>query len=173
MRYDKNRSGRWPRTAGALTVIAGIVVLTAACSSGSSSSSSASADANAGKDAAFQLCMASHGVNVTVGSNGAIMQGGPNGSGGSNAPSASQVQSAETACRHLLPNGGQPSQGQRQQSVQQALKYVNCMRAHGVPNMADPTSTGDFRVSVSEGNSPQFQKAQQKCQSLLSPGRAS
>lgn len=148
--------------------MAGIVVLTAACSSGSSSSSSsASADTNAAKDAAFVQCMASHGVNVSVSSNGGITQG----NNGSNPPSQSQIQAARSACNRLLPNGSQPSQGQ-QQSVQQLLKYTQCMRAHGVSNIPDPNSDGTMHVSISVANSPHYQSAAQDCRSLLPPGGA-
>lgn len=146
----------------------GIVVLTAACSSGSSSSSSASADTNAAKDAAFVRCMASHGVTVTVNSSGGIVQG----SNGSNPPSQSQVQSARSACNHTLPNGSQPSQGQQQQSVEQLVKYTQCMRAHGVSNMPDPSSDGTMHVGISVANSPHYQSAAQDCRSLLPPGGA-
>jgi hypothetical protein len=58
------------------------------------------------------------------------------------------------------------------------LKFAQCMRAHGVHNFPDPTQTGNgASLSVSgsadnglDPNSPQFQSAQQACQSLLPQG---
>lgn len=56
------------------------------------------------------------------------------------------VLSAESACRHLLPGGGQPSQSPARSQAQIAavLAFARCMRNHGFPNFPDPTSSGDL-----------------------------
>jgi hypothetical protein len=55
-----------------------------------------------------------------------------------------------------------------------ALAYSQCMRSHGVPNFPDPQrAAGGTRVTIGNGvdpNSPQFQSAQQACQSLYPGG---
>ena len=50
--------------------------------------------------------------------------------------------SAETACEHVLPGGGPPSQtaAQRQAQIVAALAFAQCLRSHGLPNFPDPTS---------------------------------
>ena len=59
----------------------------------------------------------------------------------------------------------------------QALKYVDCMRSHGVPNLPDPGPEGDIQLSPSSGintSAPAFRAAQTKCAKLLpgsTPGR--
>jgi hypothetical protein len=72
--------------------------------------------------------------------------------------SDSQLQAAQRACRHLLPNADS-SQQQDQQCflagncsqalVQQVLtaqrKFARCMRSHGVPNWPDPTLDSEGR----------------------------
>jgi hypothetical protein len=69
-----------------------------------------------------------------------------------------------------MPRGGGPaalSQGQKQQMQQQSLKFVKCMRAHGLPGMPDPGPDG--QISLPPGtkyNSPLVQAAQRACQSL-------
>lgn len=53
--------------------------------------------------------------------------------------SPSQFHSADKACKHLLPNGGQMTAAQQQKALNQALKFSACMRAHGLPSFPDPT----------------------------------
>lgn len=81
--------------------------------------------------------------------------------------SRSRLQTAQRACRNLLPNGGRPpSQAQQQQVKAQALRFSQCVRAHGVPNFPDPGSDGRIpdpaTVGIDQG-SPKFQAANQAC----------
>ena len=81
--------------------------------------------------------------------------------------SSSKVQAAQTACRHLLPNGGNgPTPAQVQQAKAQALEYSRCVRSHGVSNFPDPDSTGRIPDPASVGidqGSPKFEAANQAC----------
>ena len=54
--------------------------------------------------------------------------------------------SAETACMHVLPGGGPPSQSaaQRQAQTVAGLAFARCLRSHGFPNFPDPTSSGQI-----------------------------
>jgi hypothetical protein len=74
---------------------------------------------------------------------------------------------ANKACAHLLPNGGVPTAAQRQQMLNQALKFTRCMRAHGITNMPDPGSGGGGAVNIGASGinvqSPQFQAANRVC----------
>jgi len=55
-----------------------------------------------------------------------------------------------------------------------ASKYYHCMQTHGLPNFPDPTTGPNGEVSILLGNannaidsnSPQYQTAEQTCQSL-------
>lgn len=90
-------------------------------------------------------------------------------------PSSPQYQSANKACRHLLPNGGQQTQPQQEQDLAGFLKYARCMRSHGVPGFPDPTLTNGHASLIQKGsgidqNSPQFQNAQQACQAFIPGG---
>ena len=98
-------------------------------------------------------------------------------SGGNINPNSPQFISASTACKKLVPNGGPPSQAQIQAAVARALKYSECMRAHGVPSFPDPdVSNGGVRISIGapgiNPNSPQFQAAQKTCQQIAPLGGA-
>jgi hypothetical protein len=174
MSYRKNPSGLRPRVA-ALAVMAVIILLVSGCGGSSSSSSDASSSpgtSNIAKAVAYANCMAAHGVDVSVGSNGDITGGGSSGGGSGARPQA--VQSAQNACRHLLPNGG-PSQAQlaagQAQELKQALKYTQCMRSHGLPNFPDPTvGNGPVSFNHVDGGTPAYAKANQTCQSLLPGG---
>jgi hypothetical protein len=177
MSTNKNRSGPQPRIAilAIVGVIGSIILLASGCGGGStpsgSPSSSPGASSNIAKDVAFANCMRAHGADVTVGSNGTIS--GSSGSSGSQQGAPQAVQAAQNACRHLLPNGGQPSQAQQEAKLKQALEYTQCMRSHGVPNFPDPTSngTGNYGYRIPNGSgidskSAAYQKANQACESI-------
>jgi hypothetical protein len=52
--------------------------------------------------------------------------------------------SADAACQHLMPAGGQPNQSVRQTPahVTALLAFARCLRGHGFANFPDPTSNG-------------------------------
>ena len=81
--------------------------------------------------------------------------------------SSSRFQSAERACRHLLPNGGRPPNETQQQQVKAlGLRFAQCVRAHGVPSFPDPRNDGRIpdpaTVGIDQG-SPTFEAANQAC----------
>jgi len=85
-------------------------------------------------------------------------------------------QSAQQACRKLLPGGG-PGEGSNHQispqEQSQYLKAAACIRSHGIPNFPDPTfSGGGVHVSQKGINlhSPQARAAEEACQSLIPGG---
>ena len=97
-------------------------------------------------------------------------------------PQSASFQDAQRACAKYAPNGGKPpSPAQTEQAVQQALKFSECMRGHGISGFPDPQVNASgggisIRISVRSGsgsnldpNNPQFQAAQKACQSLM-PG---
>jgi hypothetical protein len=53
---------------------------------------------------------------------------------------------ALSACGHLLPRGGQQSQGSPPSHAQIAaeLAFARCMRGHGFPSFPDPSTTGQL-----------------------------
>ena len=96
---------------------------------------------------------------------------------------SSQETAANQVCHHLLNTGDQANAARQQQGLGQALKYAQCMRAHGVPNFPDPhyTSGGIGRPGGLLGfaggpgldlkhPSPQVQSANHACQHLLPGG---
>lgn len=116
-------------------------------------------------------CMRSHGLtdfpDPTVGSNG-LPTFNIHASANSNLNSQSpQFQAAQRACRGDLPDlAGNTSAN----NEADALKYSQCMRSHGEPDFPDPNGQGVIQIANATGilaaNSPQYQKAQQACQSL-------
>jgi hypothetical protein len=116
---------------------------------------------------AFSHCMQTHGVpNFPEPNSQGVVQG-----SGIN-PSSPSFQSASKDCRHLLPNGGQPTPAQQAQALAQALKFSQCMRSHGISDFPDPQSAGGGRISISlrggpgsdlSPQNPQFQAAQTAC----------
>ena len=82
-------------------------------------------------------------------------------------PQSPAFQSAQSACRKLLPGGGPPStvpEAKRKAMIANA----QCVRTHGVPNYPDPSfpAGGGIRVEIGPGVNPQspaFQNAQKAC----------
>lgn len=120
---------------------------------------------------AYSHCMQTHGVPDFPEPNA---QGVASGSGIN--PNSPSFQAATKDCRHLLPNGGQPSPAQQAQALAQALRFSQCMRAHGISDFPDPQSQPGggiaIRIRAGQGSdlnpqSAQFQAAQNACQGLI------
>ncbi|TMC02664.1 MAG: hypothetical protein E6J41_29590 [Chloroflexi bacterium] len=138
----------------AIIAAAVLALLAVACGNGASSTRSGGSAAAGGSSSsqsalAFSRCMRTNGVPnyPDPDSSGALRKGAPEQFG----VSTSQFQSAQTACQHLLQDGGTLqqcevagacSQAQMQQMMTDDLAFARCMRSHGVPNWPDPTETG-------------------------------
>jgi len=178
---DKTAGSRGPRRAGALAGVAAVAVLATACgavhislgSSGSTGSTSTGSAATFRANLAFAHCMQTHGVpnfpDPANSSESFHVNGQPN--GGAAGPSAQ----AYTACKQLLPPGSTTTGNGHvsQQQLDQTLKIVQCLRAHGEPNVPDPTVVnGSLNLALQPGvvHSAQFQAAVKACRSLLPKG---
>ena len=159
------------RTVAALAAAGGLAMLTTACGGSPTADVAARAPQNAA--VALARCMRSNGVPnwPDPNSSGAFDKSKltPQQLGASTA----KVQAAQVACRHLLPNGGTgPTAAQVQQVKAQALRFSQCVRAHGVPSFPDPDSTGRIpdpaTVGIDQG-SPKFRAANQACGTFRPP----
>jgi len=94
-----------------------------------SRSNPSAASAQADGAVAFSRCMRSHGLAAypDPGGGGVIPKKTPQQLG----VSPSEFQTAQSACIHLVPNGGQPTHAQVQQYRSVMLIYARCIRAHG------------------------------------------
>jgi hypothetical protein len=91
-------------------------------------------------------------------------------------PSSSHApafQSAETACRHLLPASRAPrrSAAQARVRVTAALAFARCLRGRGFPRFPDPTSTGELSHEMLAGaaidvHQPALLRAADACASV-------
>jgi hypothetical protein len=150
-----------------------------ASSSSSSAGSSRSGSASPGSQAvAYSACIRAHGVpnfpdpKISVHGNGVSVAIAINPSISGNP----HFNSAQQACKHLLPEGGTGAQGNHQitpREQSQFLKAAACIRSHGIPNFPDPTFSGGG-VHVSEKginlHSPQARAAEEACQALIPGG---
>ena len=151
------------RTAAAVVAAAVMALLAVACGGGPSSAGSGGAASAGGSSSsrsavAFSRCMRSNGVPnyPDPDSNGVLRKTAPQQFG----VSASQFQAAQTACQHLLQDGGSLVQcetagacspAQMQQMMTDDLTFARCMRSHGVPNWPDPTESGGRVVFTLDG----------------------
>jgi hypothetical protein len=90
-------------------------------------------------------------------------------------PSSAQFRKARQACRKLEPNGGKQDPQEQAREQQQALKFSQCMRSHGVPKFPDPNFSANGGTLLKIGkdvnpDSPQFQAAQKACRKLVPGG---
>jgi hypothetical protein len=160
----------------------GVAHLPSSTTTTTSSENGGSPTTAASKDQAIQRyasCMRSHGVpkfpDPQSSSGGMSLAIGPDTGVDPNSP---QFKTAEKACHKLMPNGGKaPSPAQQAKALAQMLKFSSCMRAHGLPDFPDPTSSGggiQLSIGGKKGSglnprSPLFQAAQKACQSVM-PG---
>lgn len=168
---NRRRRRARPLHAGILAVMAGTVLFLAACSSNASGSPSSQSTPTTGTSAHYQKalayaqCIRTHGVPNFPDPNS---QGQFTVQGNDTQAEEAALATAKTACRSLLP-GGQLSQSQEQQRLNELLQFARCMRSHGVPNFPDPKSNPvslNLRGSGIDRKSPQFQSAQQACSSV-------
>jgi hypothetical protein len=174
-----------------IAALLGMVFAATACSSGPESpgvagsgsspttSSSASAISSGKSDPsqaasalAFSRCMRMHGVSDFPDPNGQgqieVQGGSSNGVSTGLDPNSPAFQSATNACQHLM---AAPTAAQQHQALSNALKQAQCMRAHGIKDFPDPSSSsGRITVTIHGGagsdlnpNDPLFQRAQAVC----------
>jgi hypothetical protein len=77
-----------------------------------------------------------------------------------------KLKAAVEACREWAPPGASAARSKRGPGREVALKFAQCMRRNGLPDFPDPTADGNFRLGP-DGDSPKYEAARQKCQSLL------
>jgi hypothetical protein len=158
-------------TARVTFAIIGTAALLTACSGNPSSAGSGSPTVSGSTTApsavAYSACMRSHGVPTfpDPDSDGNLPKADAHRFG----VSGSQLQTAEQACQHLLPNSGSAvdagsvqqcmeagdcPQGLVQHTLTEERRFAQCMRAHGVPNWPDPSidSQGRPVFQISIGN---------------------
>jgi hypothetical protein len=114
---------------------------------------------------AYAACLNKHGVQVQVARTGGLVWEAAPGVPGARTP---QAAAAEHDCKALVPTGWYqaPTAAEDAENLALMLRLAKCMRAHGVPNFPDPTSSG-LRFSPSSRINPQspaFLAAQKRCQ---------
>lgn len=176
-----------PRPAGIVAAIiatAVLALLAAACSSspssaGSGGSSSAGGSANPPRALAYSRCMRAHGVPKfpDASSSTELPSGLPKVDPQQLGVSSSQYQAAQSACAHLLPNGGQLTQAASQRDLRAMLSFARCIRSHGVPTWPDPTYDSAagwgfnlVHVRGFDPNSPQIDQKMTECSRSLPAG---
>ncbi len=166
----RSTPGRIPgahRSALLAAALAGTALLAVAC--GGSAKPVSAALTNYQKALAFSQCMRAHGEPgfPDPQPNGNLLINGPK-----DHLNGALMNSASKACQHLMPLGPPMTAAQRQKLTAQALKFVACMRAHGLPTFADPGRElarhrdCSCRVAL-RPTQPVLKNAQQACRHLI------
>ena len=165
----------WLWRAGVLAVaIASIAVLAAACGGGGIAPVLAGTS-NYQKALAYAQCMRAHGEPSypdPTSNGGFVIDGKKDHLNGA------LMNSANKTCQRLLPKFAPMTATQQRQATAEALRYVACMRTHGIPNMPDPVVNAqgmEFRIGGPKGKGPPpgsqvLHNAMQACQKLLPGG---
>ena len=165
-----------------LVLVGAIALVLAACGGGSSNagasgtaSTSTTTPGRGFQNAAFQTCLKDHGVTLRPRSGGSRPGAGGPGRGGLTA----KQQSAFSACRSKLPNGGRNGFGGFGGANPAALQaYLSCLSDHGVtvptttsgstPSSSSPSGSGPSgSVLNTVRRDPKFAAANQTCRALL------
>jgi hypothetical protein len=165
-----------PRRAGLLAAVAaGVVLLAAGCGGGrpAAAPSAHPGQPTAQKADVFALCMRDHGMAGFYISRWNGPDSGYNGPGlwlggwysTPITPGSPVLQSALTACEHLLGRPGNPEVTSAE--LRGAVKAATCMRAHGYPDYPDPIEQNgqitEAPPASIDTSSPQFQSAAETC----------
>ncbi|MEU0535433.1 hypothetical protein [Amycolatopsis tolypomycina] len=109
----------------------------------------------------FAKCMREHGVDMPdpkpAGDGGgmAITLGG-------DGVDASKMEAAQSACKHLMPNGGEMKQPSAEE-LDKMRKDAKCMREHGI-DMPDPDPSGKGMMRAGKVDDPKkFEEAAKAC----------
>jgi predicted amidohydrolase YtcJ len=157
------------RSAVLTAALAGTALLAAACSGGAKPVSAALT--NYQKALAYSQCMRAHGEPgfPDPQPNGNLLIDGPK-----DHLNGALMNSAGKACKHLMPKSPPLTASQQQKLTAQALKFVACMRNHGIPNFPDPTvNSSGVEMQVPRNVTPDsavFKNAQQACKNLIPGG---
>jgi hypothetical protein len=171
---EKVRGGdreAWPalaRTAAAIVAAAGLGLIAACGSSpasqvaqlGTTTTQSSSPGSPHDQALAFAGCMHTHGVPLwpEPASNGTFDKS--NLTPAHLGVGSSLIAAAEQACRSLLPTySATPRPG----VLAQALRFSQCMRAHGATDFPDPESNGAIAIPHAMENSPAYLAALHFC----------
>lgn len=169
--------GGWLRRPGALAgALAAAALLVAACGGGSPAAPATPGSQAYYQDAvAFSQCMRAHGEPgfPDPQSNGNILI-----DGRKDHLNGALMNSAQKACQHLMPKQQPLTAAQQQQLTAKALRFVRCMRAHGIPDMPDPVVNSggiEIRIGGRPGQgpapgSPVLKSAMQACRKLAPLG---
>jgi len=135
-----------------------------ASGSGASAGPSSSGSPSLSRDemaVKFTQCLRENGLNVPDPEPGkpAMFKFGPE------SGSPEQVQKAMDACRQYSPQGDANADPQLEEN---GRKYAECMRKNGVEKFPDPKpGQRGIQIGSEVGEDPDFQKAQDACQSIL------
>ena len=156
------------RPAVLAAALAGTALLAAACGGGGAPASAQLT--NYQKALAFSQCMRAHGEP-------GFPDPQPNGNllidGRKDHLNGALMNSASKACQHLMPKAPPLTASQQQKLIARTLRFVACMRAHGLPTFPDPqVNSSGIAMQLPKGiqpGSPVFRAAQQACKALM-PG---
>jgi hypothetical protein len=146
---------------------------TATTAAGSSPSGSGGSERD--QALAYSRCMRQHGIQdfPDPNENGGLAIN-ANGPDSDLVPTNPQYQAADTACKHLLPNGGEPPPPDPELRTKM-LEYSKCMRNHGIGDFPDPNSDGTLQLQATPGSdlspdNPQFHAADTACKHFMPNG---
>ncbi len=147
---------------GLLVALAAAIAAPVLAGCGSSSHSGASVGESRTAFLKFATCMRANRVpafpDPSAGGGGIHI-----GPGAAINPLSPAFRSAFIACEKQLPGGGPKTTALTESQKLRALKFAQCMRAHGVPNFPDPGSGAGPGQAIPDITSPAARRAIKTC----------
>ncbi len=156
-------TGRVPMKRLMTACAVALLMVVAACNRGTDSDNKTSSDMD--KRRAYAQCMRDNGVPN-------FPDPDPNGNPGAGHESINRddpkYKAANEKCRDLLP-AGDKHDAVDPETIQNMVKFAQCMRDNGVPDFPDPDADGKFPKDAEQKahNDPKFQAASEKCRKDL------
>lgn len=126
---------------------------------------------DAAKAAAFAQCMRDNGIDMPDPQvdGGRVRFGAPPEGGGE--VDRDKARAAQQACKHLLPNGGEPPKLSAEE-LEKARQFSQCMRENGYPDFPDPQPDGGIRIEGGQSgdmdpDSEEWKAAHKKCEQYM------
>jgi hypothetical protein len=162
------------RRAGPAAAALACLTLLAACGGSPNPGTRPSADSAGAGALAYSRCMRAHGIKNFPDPNsqgGIAISGGP---GSGIDPNSAVFRAADRTCRSHL-KGANLSPAQQAAAEARALRYSQCMRAHGILDFPDPNGQGGIAIKAQPGSdlapsNPRFKAANNACQHLMPGG---
>ena len=119
---------------------------------------------------AFQDCLRDQGLDVAIGPRGSVAVRATPASGERGLRLEDNRRAFDTCRKKTGWAPPEPTEAQRREMQERALRFARCMREHGA-DVPDPAADGRMTIRVDRAGSAVFRRAQEACGSMMGDAR--